>query len=477
MILPYHHRHCCHCPESGKESGCDPQRSWPSETRSAEQQDELELVDDPAVLDQKRLDIGVSPRLAPRLRDRRQDVLGKGRPPALGIPGATLQVAPGDQGMQGEAGLAGPAAMIEPLRGQGRREDGSVGNLVDHLLCRALAPAFDVVAVPPLQRGADETGQRAGRGDLECGIPALFQRSDPCVDGLRLFREPVLEIARLRRDDPAAGVFLPAAIDEGGGMMLDLTSGKARLGFGVTAGLIGFFLFFPVYWLVISAFKTNEELYRIIPTVYPHRISLEHFRFALTEGGLLRQGVHDELDEILDMALHGVGRISELEERERKAIKRGEAHESSLLDDVPRALPALSRAEKLTRRAATVGFDWSDMTEVTDKVREELAETEHAISENDSAKVQEEIGDLLFAVVNLARKAGIQPEAALSDANAKFSRRFRYIEKRCAEDRRDIATAGLAILDSYWNEIRATERSGGGVLPADDEIGIAVEKG
>lgn len=72
-------------------------------------------------------------------------------------------------------------------------------------------------------------------------------------------------------------------------MMLDLSSTKAKIGFGATALVIGFFLFFPVYWLVISAFKTNEELYRIIPTIYPHTVSFEHFRYALSDGGLLLQ--------------------------------------------------------------------------------------------------------------------------------------------------------------------------------------------
>ena len=143
-------------------------------------------------------------------------------------------------------------------------------------------------------------------------------------------------------------------------------------------------------------------------------------------------------------------------ERAGKAEKRQQ--KQSLLDDVPRALPALVRAEKLAKRAASVDFDWPDWPSTMDKVREEVAEVKAAAEAGDKAKTAEEIGDLLFAVANLARKLNVDPEAALRDANLKFTRRFEHVEARAAEDGVPLAEAGLERLDGYWNEIRARER-------------------
>lgn len=147
-----------------------------------------------------------------------------------------------------------------------------------------------------------------------------------------------------------------------------------------------------------------------------------------------------------------------VEERARKAERKGDI-KPSVLDDVPSTLPALARAEKLTKRAAKVGFDWPDVAAVTAKVHEELAEVAEAIATGDKAAAQEEIGDLLFAVVNLARHAGVDAEAALRDANFKFTRRFHYVEDRARVDGIAIESAGLERLDGYWNEIRAADKA------------------
>ncbi len=144
-------------------------------------------------------------------------------------------------------------------------------------------------------------------------------------------------------------------------------------------------------------------------------------------------------------------------ERAAKAARKGDTA-PSLLDDVPPVLPALARAEKLTKRAAKVGFDWPDFAAVKAKVDEELAEVVDAEASGNPAAVHEEIGDLLFAVTNLARRAGIDAEAALRDANAKFTRRFHYVEARCRQDDVDPAQAGLERLDGYWNEVRAADK-------------------
>ncbi len=146
------------------------------------------------------------------------------------------------------------------------------------------------------------------------------------------------------------------------------------------------------------------------------------------------------------------------QERAQRQARRGQERPVSLLDDVPGALPALRRAEKLSKRAASAGFDWPDMDGVVAKCSEELAETQQAIKSGDQKAVDEEIGDLLFAVANLARKAGIAPEAALSAANSKFIRRFHYVEKRCREEEITVEEAGLERLDKYWNEVREADK-------------------
>ncbi len=148
------------------------------------------------------------------------------------------------------------------------------------------------------------------------------------------------------------------------------------------------------------------------------------------------------------------------DERARKALAKGQSS-PSVLDDVPHALPALMRAEKLTRRAAKVGFDWAHWRDTWGKVQEELGEVKSAVESDQSTdRVAEEIGDLLFAAVNLSRQLGIDAEAALRDANAKFTRRFHYVERRAREDAVPVETAGLERLDGYWNEIRAKDKSG-----------------
>ncbi|NOZ32536.1 MAG: nucleoside triphosphate pyrophosphohydrolase [Alphaproteobacteria bacterium] len=151
-------------------------------------------------------------------------------------------------------------------------------------------------------------------------------------------------------------------------------------------------------------------------------------------------------------------RWDEIKAGERATKNSGLTAPGSLLDDVPFALPALARANKLAKRAAEVGFDWPDAPGALDKVREELGEVKEAMDHKSSQNIEEELGDLLMAVANLARKCGVDPEAALTNANAKFLRRFTYVEKRCREEKTDIATAGLEVLDGYWNEIRGLER-------------------
>jgi tetrapyrrole methylase family protein/MazG family protein/ATP diphosphatase len=141
-----------------------------------------------------------------------------------------------------------------------------------------------------------------------------------------------------------------------------------------------------------------------------------------------------------------------------KAEERAAKARHGVLDDVPPGLPALSRAVKLTKRAARVGFDWPSTKEVIAKLHEELDELQAEIDAGDSAKTREEMGDLLFVVANLARKLDVEPEDALRTANAKFVRRFHHIEARLAEDGRTPSQSTLEEMDRYWDEARARDK-------------------
>ncbi len=148
------------------------------------------------------------------------------------------------------------------------------------------------------------------------------------------------------------------------------------------------------------------------------------------------------------------------EEKAARAAERGAAPEraASLLDGIPAALPGLSRSIKLQRQAATVGFDWDDVALVVGKIHEEAEEVSEAVRSGDRDAIEDEIGDLLCAVANLARHAGVDPEAAVRRSNAKFERRFRAIEAALAEQGRTPADSDLTEMDALWNEAKAAER-------------------
>jgi len=146
-------------------------------------------------------------------------------------------------------------------------------------------------------------------------------------------------------------------------------------------------------------------------------------------------------------------------EAQKKREREGKAEaQASVLDGVARALPALMRAEKLQKRAARVGFDWDDARGVIDKCREELVELEAELTvERDQAAIHGELGDLLFACVNLARHTGVDAEQALRQANDKFERRFHGIEQALAGAGRRIEDASLEEMDELWTQIKQEE--------------------
>jgi MazG family protein len=141
---------------------------------------------------------------------------------------------------------------------------------------------------------------------------------------------------------------------------------------------------------------------------------------------------------------------------EERAAK-GE-HRAGVLDDVPAAMPALLRAVKLTKRAARVGFDWPDFTSVLAKLREEMAELEVEIEAGDLDKARGEFGDVLFVCANLARKLDLDPEEALRATNAKFIRRFGFVERELAARGQRPEQSSLAEMDALWDEAKRLER-------------------
>jgi len=161
---------------------------------------------------------------------------------------------------------------------------------------------------------------------------------------------------------------------------------------------------------------------------------------------------------------HGVKELWERiksQERAQKAKEPNAHHPQSALAGVPVALPALTRAIKLQAKAGKVGFDWRDPLAVLAKIREEIEEIEIELAHNDREAAKAEVGDLLFAVANLARHLDIDPEAALRGTNRKFERRFAQIERALAERGKSPGEATLAEMDSLWNEAKSAEKAPG----------------
>ncbi|MGJ4939378.1 nucleoside triphosphate pyrophosphohydrolase [Bradyrhizobium sp. HKCCYLS1011] len=206
----------------------------------------------------------------------------------------------------------------------------------------------------------------------------------------------------------------------------------------------------------------------LLQVVYHARIAEEQQEFGFGDvveaitAKMIRRHPHvfpDKDGNIIQPTKGTWDRIKAEEKAERAARRPQEAASNpSLLASVKAGQPALVRAMELQRRAATVGFDWNDPRAVLQKIREEADEIEAALDTGDATELMEETGDLLFALVNLARHANVDPEMALRATNAKFERRFAYIEQALATDGRAPADASLDEMDELWNEAKAKEK-------------------
>ena len=194
-----------------------------------------------------------------------------------------------------------------------------------------------------------------------------------------------------------------------------------------------------------------------------------HSRMAQEQGAFAFDDVADAISEkMIRRHPHVFGqdeqRTSAEQTRAWEVIKAQErakkGKNQSLLDDVPTGLPALTRAVKLTARAARVGFDWPDVSFVLDKLREETAELEHEIAAGrDVARMRDELGDILFVCANLARKLDLEPEDALRSTNAKFVRRFQFIEAELAKRGKSADQSDLAEMDALWDAAKLAEKA------------------
>jgi MazG family protein len=199
----------------------------------------------------------------------------------------------------------------------------------------------------------------------------------------------------------------------------------------------------------------------LLQVVFHSTIAAERGDFTIDD---VASGVAEKLilrhphvfgDEKLERAQDVLDNWDTLKANERKASGKPEKVVESILDEVPVRFPALLEGLKITKRAAKVGFDWQDVGRIFDKLHEEVSELKEAIEKEDGEHISEEIGDLLFVVVNLARRLDVEPETALKRTNRKFRQRFRFIENELASAGKDLETANLAEMDALWNKAKA----------------------
>jgi nucleoside triphosphate diphosphatase len=206
----------------------------------------------------------------------------------------------------------------------------------------------------------------------------------------------------------------------------------------------------------------------LLQVVFHARMAEERNAFAFTDvveaisTKMIRRHPHvfaDSSGRLMPSDVKGAWeRIKAEEKAERAGRRRGqETTPASLLSGIKAGQPALTRAMELQRKASSVGFDWNDPRAVLAKIREEADEIEAALDRGDVDELAEETGDLLFALVNLARHVGADPETALRGTNAKFERRFGYIERALAAEGRSLENASLAEMDALWNAAKGEE--------------------
>ena len=188
----------------------------------------------------------------------------------------------------------------------------------------------------------------------------------------------------------------------------------------------------------------TDKLVRRHPHVFP-------------DGDVEQFGIPQEIDAQQVVVNWEAIKEIEREEKRKKGGKQAVQGVESILDDVPRALPAMERARKLQKRAAQVGFDWVELAPVLEKLKEEVAEFEEALASGDLERMSDELGDVLFATINLARHSKIEPEVALRSTNRRFETRFKWIEAALYKQGKVFKDAKLEELDVLWGQAKKTD--------------------
>ncbi|WP_438767464.1 nucleoside triphosphate pyrophosphohydrolase [Kushneria sp. TE3] len=222
-----------------------------------------------------------------------------------------------------------------------------------------------------------------------------------------------------------------------------------RRAFEELPGELGDLLFQIIYYAQFGREEARFDFHDIVHVLTAKMVARHPHVFPDGHLGSRRQGV-----AALDVDTSEVNRRWEA----RKANERDSRAATSHLDDIPLALPALSRANKLSSRASRAGFDWPDHHGALDKIREELAELEVEIEAGHQENMNAELGDLLFAVVNLARHLKVDPEQALRGTGQRFENRFRYVEKAVQASGRPIDAIDLETLEGHWQDAKRVER-------------------
>ncbi|REC96117.1 nucleoside triphosphate pyrophosphohydrolase [Kushneria indalinina] len=222
-----------------------------------------------------------------------------------------------------------------------------------------------------------------------------------------------------------------------------------RRAFDELPGELGDLLFQIVYYAQFGREEGRFDFHDIVHVLTAKMITRHPHVFPDGHLGSRRQGV-----AAVDVDTSAVGQRWEA----RKVNERDSRAATSHLDDIPLALPALSRASKLSSRASRAGFDWPDHRGALDKIREELAELEVEIEAGHQENMNAELGDLLFAVVNLARHLEVDPEQALRGTGQRFERRFRHVEDAVRESGHPIEHTDLDTLECHWQEAKRIER-------------------